>query len=320
MNSREDFKINEIDKFNLNETGYLRKKNKNNLILIIILIIIIPFIILFLLLLSLKKNINNINKFIYNEKVLKKNYAKSKFNNYNNNNIYNLLSIKEVLGYKKIRIGNNQDGGYILLDDLKDIKFGYSFGISREISFDEGLAKRNIDVFMYDPTINKLPFENSKFHWKKIGLIGRNINKNNMKTLPELIDENGHSKEKNMILKIDIESYEWDVFQNLPIKYLRQFKYIVGEFHFINSTNVDYYHILKKIILTHEIFHIHCNNYGKIIKLYGYIICDAIEISFIQKEGYEFTEDNSFYPIEGLDYKNCETKDDTSYLINLFNK
>ena len=53
---------------------------------------------------------------------------------------------------------------------------------------------------MYDPTINKLPFENSKFHWKKIGLIGRNINKNNMKTLPELIDENGHSKEKNNTL------------------------------------------------------------------------------------------------------------------------
>ena len=173
---------------------------------------------------------------------------------------------------------------------------------------------------MYDPTINKLPFENSKFHWKKIGLIGKNNNKNNMKTLPELLDENGHSKEKNMILKMDIDSFEWDVFQYLPIKYLRQFKYIVGEFHFINSTDVQYYNILKKILLTHEIFHIHCNNYGKIIKLYGYIICDAIEISFIQKEGYEFTEDNSFYPIEGLDYKNCKSKEDTSYLINLFNK
>jgi hypothetical protein len=172
---------------------------------------------------------------------------------------------------------------------------------------------------MYDPTINKLPFENSQFHWKKIGLVGRNINKNNMKTLPELIEENGHSKEKNMILKIDIDSDEWDVFQYLPIKTMKQFKYIVGEFHFINSSNIQYYNILKKILLTHQIFHIHCNNFGKIIKLYGYIICDAIEISFIQKEGYEFIEDNSFYPIEGIDYKNCKKKEDTSYLINLFN-
>ena len=92
-----------------------------------------------------------------------------KIDNYNNNNFYYLLSIKEVLGYKKIRIGKNKDGGYILLNDLKNIKIGYSFGISREISFDKGLADKNIDVFMYDHTINKLPFENSKFHWKKIG-------------------------------------------------------------------------------------------------------------------------------------------------------
>lgn len=173
---------------------------------------------------------------------------------------------------------------------------------------------------MYDHTINKLPKENKKFHWKKIGLSGRNINQNNMKTLPELIAENGHSKEKNMILKVDIESYEWDVFQYLPIKNLRQFKYIVGEFHFYNSTNVQYYNILKKILFTHQIFHIHCNNNGKIIKLNGYIICEALEISFIQKEGYEFSEDNNIYPIEGIDYKNCKTKEDISYLINLFNK
>ena len=264
------------------------------------------------------KIIKKLDYFEANLQILKQKNIKKKCD-YNDYNIYKILSIKEVLGYKKIRIGDKKDGGYILLDDLKDIKYGYSFGIAREISFDKGLAAKNIDVFMYDPTINKLPFENSKFHWKKIGLIGRNINKNNMKTLPELIDENGHSKEKNMILKIDIDSDEWDVFQYLPIKNYRQFKYIVGEFHFINSNNIQYYNILKKILLTHQIFHIHCNNFGKIIKLNGYIICNAIEISFIQKEGYEFTEDNSFYPIEGIDYKNCKTKDDISYLINLFN-
>ena len=43
------------------------------------------------------------------------------------------------------------------------------------------------------------------------------ITKNNMSTLPELIKENGHSKEENMILKMDIESYEWEVLQDLPI-------------------------------------------------------------------------------------------------------
>ena len=138
-----------------------------------------------------------------------------------------------------------------------------------------------------------------------------------MKTLPDLIEENGHSKEKNMILKLDIESNEWDVFQYLPIKNLMQFKYIVAEFHFSDKSKVDYYNILKKLQETHQIFHIHCNNCGRIIKLNRYIICSLLEISFIQKEGYEFIDDNNIYPIENLDFKNCKKKEDISYLINI---
>ena len=36
-----------------------------------------------------------------------------------------------------------------------------------------------------------------------------------MKTLKELLTENGHLTQQNMILKIDIESSEWNVFQEL---------------------------------------------------------------------------------------------------------
>ena len=86
-----------------------------------------------------------------------------------------LLSTMEVLDYNKIRIGNKTDGGYILLNDLKKIKIAYCFGIDIEISFEKELADKNIDIFMYDHTINKLPFENPKFHWKKIGLCGNTL-------------------------------------------------------------------------------------------------------------------------------------------------
>ena len=122
-----------------------------------------------------KNEINKLNSKnkILNEKLnlIKKKLKTIKKNQIiyqNNNNIYNLLISMDVFGCKKIRIGRKADGGYILLDDLKNIKIAYSFGISREISFDKELAKKNIDVFMYDHSINHLPFENSKFHWKKL--------------------------------------------------------------------------------------------------------------------------------------------------------
>ena len=196
----------------------------------------------------------------------------------------------------------------------------HSFGISSDVSFEKELADKNIDIFMYDHTINKLPFNNSKFHWKKIGLCGKNNSKKNMNTLPELIKENGHSKEENMILKFDIESYEWEVLQDLPINIMKKFKYIVGEFHLYEKDELKYYNIFKKIKLTHQIFHIHCNNCGEIINLNKFKICKLLEISFIQKEGYYFAKDYNNYPIENLDFKNCKNKADLSYLINLINK
>lgn len=51
--------------------------------------------------------------------------------------IYHLICPKTVLGKKRILIGEKSDGSYVLLDDFKDIKIAYSFGISKEIHFDK---------------------------------------------------------------------------------------------------------------------------------------------------------------------------------------
>jgi len=86
--------------------------------------------------------------------------------------IYHLLVPKKVIGKQRILIGKKEDGSYVILDDFQNIKIAYSFGIRREIQFDKNLADRGIDVYMYDHTINSLPYNNTKFHWKKIGITG----------------------------------------------------------------------------------------------------------------------------------------------------
>lgn len=241
------------------------------------------------------------------------NYIKKK------SEIIKIFQPLEVKNKKKIRIGKKGDGGYILLNDFNGIKIAYSLGINREVSFDQDLADRKIDVFMYDHTIEKLPYENKRFHWKKIGLIGNNFKKKNMKTLEELIKENKHSNEKNMILKFDIEKSEWNIFKTLNINTLLQFKYIIGEFHFDDKNKYIYINILKKIQQTHQIFHLHCNNCGSaIINIEGYYICSLLEISFIKREGFTFNKFNNSFPINGLDYKNCKKKPDINFILNYF--
>lgn len=274
---------------------------------------------------SLKQDINNYNNKIkliekaQNLQQIKINYLSNYINNIYSFDIINIFRPMNILGYQKIRIGRKSDGGYIILNDFKDIQIAYSFGISREISFEKELADRNIDIYMYDHTISGLPFQNKKFHWKKMGLSSEFTANSNMKTLKELLTENGHLTQQNMILKIDIESSEWNVFQELTPDIIKQFKLIVGEFHFSLTNKNKYLNILKKIEITHQIIHLHCNNCGNLIlDYYGYNLCSLLEITFVQKKDYQFSKFNSSFPLEGIDYKNCKNKKDFNYLLNSF--
>ncbi len=221
--------------------------------------------------------------------------------------IYQLILPKEVVGKKRILLGEKNDGSYVLLDDFENIKYAYSFGIGRNIQFDKALAEKGIDIYMYDHTINSLPYENPKFHWKKIGLCGKMNQNQNMKTLDELIVENGHSKEKNMILKMDIEHWEFESLVDLKQETLSQFKYIVIEYHFKDETKFKsgnlYYNALKKISRTHQAFYVRCNgDRGFIVKFGINRICHVIEVSYIIKKDNLFRKDEATYPIYEFDY------------------
>ena len=259
------------------------------------------------------------NEIELNEKTIFSFLKDKKYSNNNkNNNLISILKPMNVIGNKKIRIGSKNDGGYVLLDDFKQIKYAYSFGISNEISFDKELADKNIDVFMYDHTINKLPFENIKFHWKKIGLISKKSKNDIFKTLPELLIENSHINENNMILKLDIESAEWDIFQKIPINIIKKFKFIVGEFHFQNNNKYLQLKIIQKINKTHQIFHLNCNNCASsIINFDKYKLCSLLEISFANRADYMFDEFKELFPIKGINSKNCEMKNDLNSLLNI---
>ena len=224
------------------------------------------------------------------------------------NCIYHLISPKKVIGKKRILLGTKSDGCYVLLDDFENIKIAYSFGISINIQFDKALADMGIDVYMYDHTINSLTFQNNKFHWKKIGLCGKNRNRTDLKTLPELLQENGHIHENNMILKMDIEKWEWESINALNEEILKKFKYIAIEYHFDDESIYDnkniYYNVLKKISKTHQSFYVRCNENRSWKINFGHNrICHILEVSYIIKKDNIFTKDETIYPIYEFDYK-----------------
>ena len=224
--------------------------------------------------------------------------------------IYHLLLPKEVVGKKRILLGDKSDGCYVLLDDFQNIKIAYSFGISVNIQFDKALADKGIDVYMYDHTINSLPYENPKFHWKKIGLCGVGQQHNTMKSLEDLIKENGHINKKDMILKMDIERWEWEALVDLKEETLNQFKYIAIEYHFQNQTKdyLTYYNVIKKISKTHQVFYTRCNGYRWLKAEFGNNrICYILEVSYIIKRDNIFKNDETVWPIYEFDYSIIES-------------
>lgn len=66
-----------------------------------------------------------------------------------------------------IRIGGDGDGGYLLPDDLEDLKVCISPGIDTQISFDKAMAERGLHVFMVDASVDGPPEYNERFHLKK---------------------------------------------------------------------------------------------------------------------------------------------------------
>ena len=213
-----------------------------------------------------------------------------------------------------------------MLDDFKNVKIADSFGIRTEIQFDKSLADRGIDVYMYDHTIDSLPYNNSKFHWKKIGITGKNKSNKSLKSLEELIIENGHSSEENMILKIDIEHAEWESLKDLPSNILKQFKYILIEYHFNEEREINenllYYNVIKKIYETHQVFYLRCANRYQIAYFGNNRICKYLEISYIIKKDYKFTKDPTIYPIkefELYDFSNYPSKEEMNLnILKLF--
>ena len=121
---------------------------------------------------------------------------------------------------------------------------------------------------------------------------------------------------KNMILKIDVEVAEWNSFKDLSELTLLQFKYLVFEYHFFKNDLLLYFNVLKKIHKTHQVFYVHCCPFLDTVSLRNNRLCSGIEVSYIIREGYKFTNDKTIYPIQEFSFEHKE--DFNTNILKLF--
>ena len=194
-----------------------------------------------------------------------------------------------LLGYEKIRIGRDNDGGYVMIDDFVGVEAAYSIGINDDVSWDNAIADRGIPVFQYDHTIAAAPAQRPEFHWQKLGLAAHESISESLTSLRAEIAKNKHGNSNNLLLKIDIEDAEWDVFSLIEAQTLRRFRQIAVEFHNLhtlsnNERATKMIRALSSLAVDHRPVHVHANNNGEWAILGSIPIPTVLELTFVRRD------------------------------------
>ncbi len=212
-----------------------------------------------------------------------------------------LIAPAAPINVAKCRVGGFEDGGYVMLDDLDCIGICYSLGVGPDVSWDCEMAERGAQVYQYDHTVEKAPAEHPRFHHFRTGITHDPSLAPDFKRIDALIEENGHSDRDDMVLKIDIEGHEWDSLDALDPVVFTRFRQILAEFHGMRMLNIDSFRerahrVFSKLRQTHEVFHVHGNNFAGMPVVEGIPIADCIELSFASRRYYSFAPSSEIFP------------------------
>lgn len=227
------------------------------------------------------------------------------FQVYNNKNIYNsiskLLTVRSPEGFSYKRVGSEKDGGYIMLDDFANIEAAFSFGISDNASWDLELASHGIKVYQFDPTITVSPETHTNISFESIGVCGGNdyiisqrIKDLKYDTLENLIKPNFIINKS--IIKLDIEGFEYEVFLK-SIDYLKNFTQVIIEFHNLIQPAYAalFLIILRDFCKTHQLIHIHPNNWSYSFVVNNFTFSDCMELTFFKRDHHKFVSEPNYY-------------------------
>jgi hypothetical protein len=209
-----------------------------------------------------------------------------------------MLEPKQALGFKKLRVGRDRDGGYVQIDDFSEIDGALSFGIKDDASWDLEVAQRNIPVHQFDYTIDCAPVDHPLIHFHKLRIAEADApDAACLDTLADTLLANS----QRALLKIDIEGDEWGALGAASPRSLARFTQIACEFHDLGRlTNPVWYSrffaVMKKLKEQFEVVHVHGNNYLPFMCMFNVLLPSVLEVTFANRAHYKFGETNEIFP------------------------
>ena len=206
-----------------------------------------------------------------------------------------------------IRVGPSFDGGYLLPDDLVDVKSCYSPGVGGSSSFELDLAQRGICSYMADASVNGPAAQHPLFSFERKFL--GTLDSGDYTTLASWVNRYSPN-DYNLILQMDIEGGEYPVINSTAEEVFSKFRIMCIEFHHfhllwdrksLDNVNVFFDKLLKNF----TVVHLHPNNYEGVFVKDGINIPPVLEITFLRNDRIKQKSPAQVFP-HPLDFDNAQ--------------
>lgn len=188
-----------------------------------------------------------------------------------------------------IRVGGQNDGGYLVPDDLAGISACFSPGVGPTCSFESDLLEKfNIASHLCDHSVDGPPgnFAPASFEKRFIGVLDDGV----FTTLDSWMERKPElGQHGDLLLQMDIEGGEYAALLSVSERNLRRFRILVIEFHHAEHWSDPVFFglveaMFAKLLNHFHVVHIHPNNHGRFIELGHIPVPETFEMSFIRKD------------------------------------
>jgi hypothetical protein len=198
--------------------------------------------------------------------------------------------IRPTVDLPMIRLGGSEDGSYEVPDDLLGITHCFSPGVGPSSAFELDLAKRGIQVFMADASVDGPAARHPNFRFRKDHVASYSDTDNRLVSIDDWVGasliepENG-----DLLLQMDIEGAEYEVIHSMSEALLKRFRILAIEFHHLNQLRhgimCGYMKSAVEKLLKHfKVCHSESNLAAGTFKVGSSRFARLCEVSFIRKD------------------------------------
>jgi hypothetical protein len=192
--------------------------------------------------------------------------------------------------YDLIRVGGDNDGGYLLPNDLSGISKCFSPGVDVTATFEKDLLARGIWSHLADGSVDGAPDGLEVLSFEKKYLDG--VNTDDYMTLEYWVKakESAFWPVGDFILQMDIEGAEYQTIIATPLGVLRRFRIIVIEVHdaqhwFNNPIAWETVQTFFTVLLQEfHVVHLHPNNNCPMIQVDDVLFPTVFELTLLRKD------------------------------------